>query len=389
MKNINMILFWGAAVLLLLVSCGGNISVDGVGEVEEVDTATLYKISICDELGTESRATLNDIAKSLDFLQLQLTKRSLLSSLKFEMGRIGDKLFALSFSPSGSPVIQFDTLGNFERVAVNVGRASNEILSSVYRADFYADRFVINQGRKSLVYQNGKGSSIITDGYYYQLVALNDGSFVGLSQLGPDAQHSSLLDFIDVNAKVQHTIELDNSSEVNYPLRQGYTGRWETFQLTPSYSGDALFKGIFTDTISLVKSNSDIEPYIILESGEYSPKVEDYENQERIHVKDVLEMENYILVSYGFSDMKSTVVWDKRSKEVAARSTIKYSDSNSLINSRFFLDYVTPTGELIKVGVGGFYRDLLYCVVRPQDAVKFREGYTIEDNPLIIIAEVR
>lgn len=358
-----------------------SINVDTGNAVYVLDMRSVAGVPNADTLA------LNSIARQIRFIRLENSPRSLLTSLNLMINEVDGKFMASSF---GSGVMQFDSSGNYEKKIIDIGRAKNEVQNRLYQWAYQNERLVLCQGNKMITYTPSTG---IVRGYlsvqhYSNVVLLRNGEYVALPNLGPEMKGRKYLDFLDQEYEVVRSLSDTSGREIYYRLPDVYSGPLETYGLYPSYTGDALFKDMFNDTIYRVKDASTLVPYICLQRGDMVPTVknvveEGYFNN-RIFIQSVGESEDYVFVKYGYRESVFSAVFSKSCGRSVMNTEIGLRESNSFINSMFFMDYITPKGKKIKVGISGIKGDRMFCVVRTVDALEFMPEMNEYDNPLIL-----
>lgn len=331
--------------------------------------------------------TLNSIAQKINFIHLQSGRSSNLTTLNLILDRVGNKLIASSLR---SFVMQFDSAGNYEKKLVDIGRAKNEIQGRLYQWTFQNNQVTLCQGNKMITYNplSGKTKGYLSKQYYYNAILLRDGNYVALPNLGPEMKEDRYLDFLKTGYEIVKSVSYTSSRNIYYRVHDSYTGRLETYGLYPSYTEDALFKDLFNDTIYKIKDINTIMPYICLKRGDLAPNVgsviDEPDNKGFIYIKNVAESERYVFVNYSFQESMFSVVLEKATGNPLILTEMEFKNATSIINCRYFIDYVTPIGKKIKVGIVNVLGDRVYCVVRPEDALDFMPQMSEYDNPLVL-----
>ena len=107
-------------------------------------------------------------------------------------------------------------------------------------------------------------------------------------------------------------------------------------------------------------------------------------NKGFIFIKNVAESVSYVFVNYSFQESMFSVVFEKSTGSPLIITEIGFKNATSIVNSWYFIDYVTPIGKKIKVGIVNVLGDRVYCVVRTEDALDFMPQMSEYDNPLIL-----
>ena len=109
--------------------------------------------------------TLNSIAQKINFIHLQSGCSSCLTALNLILDRVEDKLIVSSL---GSPVMQFDSAGNYEKKLVDIGRAKNEIQGRLYQWTFQNNQVTLCFSRNFFVLRRHFFQKTLV---YFQLVS--------------------------------------------------------------------------------------------------------------------------------------------------------------------------------------------------------------------------
>ncbi len=354
---------------------------DQVAATQSLPVDSIYRIDLEYIVSHEQITAINDVAQEVRYIELDFERQSALSVINFRIDKLQDKLIASSFN---THVMQFDTLGRYEKSIIKFGRARNELRKANYKSTFGSGQLTFNQGYKALVATADAVDGYTLDNYYFSIVPLGNDGYAALPNLGDELTNDNLLDFLNSDFEYLSSVKTASVAELYYEIPQSFNGRLETFSLSSSESGEVLFRKIFSDTVYLVTSSERMEPYIKLEYGKLMPEVKKITNQDKIHIKYIAENQDYIFINYGYQSSMYSVIWDKTLREVVVNSKIDYSDNNTLINSNYFADYITPKGERIKVGIVGISNTTLYCVIKTEDAIEFMDEMSLEDNPLVM-----
>ena len=380
-RNMKVIIFY-TLVICFLFSCSSRTKRQQTSLMSGMDTRdSFYNFNLqnIDKYVNIDTGVLNSIAQKINFIHLQSSRNSNLTDLNLILDRMGNKFIASSLR---SCVMQFDSAGNYEKKLVDIGRAKNEVQNRLYQWTFQNNQVTLCQGNKMITYNplSGKTKGYLSKQYYYNAILLRDGNYVALPNLGPEMKDNRYLDCLDTGYEILKS--------VSDGVTKSYPGRLDTYGLYPSYMGVVVFKDLFNDTIYKIKDVNTIIPYICLVRGNSAPTVEnvtDESNNKRlIYIKNVTESENYVFVSYGFQESMFSVVFEKETGIPLILTEMEFKNATSIINSRYFIDYVTPVGKRIKVGVVNVARDRLYCVVKTGDALDFMPQMSEYDNPLIL-----
>lgn len=385
----NIIIFY-MLIILSCISCHSKTSSKQIYTRNTIDTIELFyefDLQAIAKEGKVDSGTLNSMAQQINFICLESEKQAFLSNLNLQIDKAGDHLVTSSFRSS---ILLFDSVGNYKKRLIDIGRAKHEIQNRLHHWAWQNGRLTLCQGNKMITYTpaSGKVKGFLSEQYYYNTLLLKDGHYVALPNLGPEMNDSRYLDFLDSEYKVVKSIAYPQQQDIYYSLPQSYTGCLETYGLYPSYTGDALFKDLFNDTIYQVKDINTIVPYIHLKRGDLLPTVKNVTqtpaNKDLIYIKHVAESEKYVFVNYGYKESVFSAILSKNNEWPPILTEIKLDNATSINNSKYFIDYVTPKGKKIKAGILTVGSDRLYCVVKTEDAIDFMPEMDEYDNPLIL-----
>lgn len=331
--------------------------------------------------------TLNSIAQKINFIHIENKANSVVTDLNLQIDRVeGDFIV----SCLRSPVLQFDSTGLYRKKLIGIGRANNEVQHGLYQWTYHNGQLNLCQGNKMIIYIPSTKSlkGYLLRQHYYNAILLKDGHYVALPYLGSEMFEQRYLDFLNSNCEVVKSLSYLPKRDIYYRIPPMYTGNLETYGLYPSYTGDALFKDIFNDTVYKVKDVNTMVPYMHLKRGDLSPSVKNVTNTSvnkgLVYVKNVAESAKFVFVNYGYQESVFCAVFCKETRKLISFTRMSLDNATSLINSKYFIDYITPKGKKVKVGILTITEDRLYCVVKTEDAIDFMSGMDEYDNPLIL-----
>jgi len=140
----------------------------------------------------------------------------------------------------------------------------------------------------------------------------------------------------------------------------------------------------------------DINPYIIIYNGSFTPVLEDAPNQttrvRKMYLEKILDTNNNFFVSYSYRNEKYTAIWDKRLKSFISNIKSDNSDEQRIVSNNFnsygFTRYRTPKGKEILIPILNYYDGNLYSVLNASEAMEFLPGIVSEDNPVLMIITI-
>lgn len=149
---------------------------------------------------------------------------------------------------------------------------------------------------------------------------------------------------------------------------------------------------MFNDTIYRIRGVDDIRPYICINRGKLTPKVEDANDEERkaetIYVRYVGETKNYFFFKFAYNKAYYTIIWNKATNQLIANTAI--TDPYAFeVNYKLFAKYRTPNGEEVMVNIVSLTADRMYGILRTSQAMKFVPGVTENSNPVILVIDLK
>ena len=339
--------------------------------------------------------TMNTIAKSIEMICLEVTKESLLSSLKFTIAEVkGDYYVSSGVFHTSSGVIRFDDQGNYKEKLIEVGRGPLELPYVTHWSvnDSLNTVSMFGAETKLVTYNtcNREKRSLWIDKYGYNPILLNDSLYVAYEGAYPN-KNSDLpyLNFFDFNGKVIHSCYYPKGHEVGYEILESHPRGiiYEGYGIFQDNKGNALLKDVFNDTIYRAKSMSDISPYICTYRGRMTP-LHDFATDIRrqssaIYIHRLLETKGYFFISHLYNKTKQTTVWDKETKKIIARTVIVDQRSREF-NYEHVVRYRTPNGDILFLNMVYAKGNTIYGVLRAEDAVKFVPHAGLDANPMLV-----
>jgi hypothetical protein len=343
---------------------------------------------------------LNTLAKTVRFITLEVTDRSLLSDLNFSVQQMDDHYIASSgVFRYAKPIMQFDSAGYFVKQLLQLGDGPIELpgISSWFINDSLK-KITANSGPKVVTYsfQENKWQTILLKNYIVNAILLNDGNYVANTTVyGTGEVDIPYLQFFNSKGEIIKSQNYPQERDIYFEIPEGgYNGPLEAYGLYQSYSNDALFHDVFNDTIYRIKDMHTIEPYICLQRNKLMPDVRDMNDRRKkakaMFFRNISETKNYFLVKYNYNDAIYNAILSKSSGEMIANTGSNYEDKNIItVNYPHFAKYRTPQGNDILVGITRVTSDRFYCTVRHSDAMEFIPGVNDESNPVMMIVELQ
>ena len=386
-------------VVLLLVSCNQNRHTEREHNSVFLGEKDFFVFNL--EKGIQDvtdTIVLNDFIHDISYIPLETGKGFLLPGFSYSFVAMREDFFISGGSYNrGSPIYQFDSLGRFVRPINYYGRGPNEVpmLMQWYANVNIKQINIIGTGAKMVIVQpeSGDVSSVrINERQGFNLVPLNDSSFVSTQNLWYKDIPETYLYFIDQAGNIVHSIERDDKKlRYNYGnIPEGaWTGPYEAYWLTADYMGDAIFHDIFNDTLYRIKNHKEISPHLVFERGSLSPSPADTYKQEnkkkQIYFTHVKESSDYVFLNYYYNDKRWCDVWSKHDN----RLMIHASPETFGTVSDVFVPFALPNGTLIELQVVYTDKDNIYCIIEALDACKFLPDVKEDDNPVIMVAKLK
>ncbi|MFA6590178.1 MAG: hypothetical protein WCZ67_02210 [Bacteroidales bacterium] len=403
MKNAHYLIIF-SIVCSCLLSCNKNTSNRSKKTKEKLENFADFAsgISVFDynleaAADNDSVIFINEIADSIQYLPLEFDREAALLTEFLMLFEWQEKIFISSYSSRYFPgICQFDKEGNFEQVAVKVGRGHSELTKGFYKWSYdesSCELVVCGNGRifnYSLLQEEGDFIPFST--YSHNAVALGKGHYaiLNMSFEHPGSTDISYLQILNEKGRVVKSYYYSQKRTIFYRLPQSSCGPLESYKLYQSYNGDAMFKDVFNDTIFVVNKDS-VSPSYCLYSGEKSPRVEDATKKEKkkscVYIKKISDTKRYIISTYTHSDCNKTVIFDRTSGEVAANASVLISNHSAGVyptRNRHFAVLKTPDDRDIYIGIVSTAENIIYAVASPGDVAAFVPGVTSESNPVII-----
>ena len=205
----------------------------------------------------------------------------------------------------------------------------------------------------------------------------------------------SVLFFRNPQSEIIHSIYYPQKRDIAYQVPDGGY-HVPTYNLYPTYTGDALFEDIFNDTIYRIRSMDDINPYIIINRGSFAPDLEAATNPtariQKMYLERILETKNNLFVSYRYRNEKYTAIWDKQIRSfisnIKSDNSVEQQIVSSNLNGFIFTKYQTPKGKEILIPILDYYDGKIYSVLDAEQAMEFLSGIVFDDNPILVIIDI-
>lgn len=155
-----------------------------------------------------------------------------------------------------------------------------------------------------------------------------------------------------------------------------------------TYNKKLLFKDIFGDTIYNVTTEKD-KPYVILSKGRFKAPIEviasleksNKEGDKYIFSENFNIASKYCFVSYYYDKKQYRDIWDIEKSELIYRKRYSNDESSGIS--------VRVNGIDITVWVNFAVDNYVYCVIKPEDAVKIIPSLSEDTNPIILEVKLK
>jgi len=405
MKNTTFLLY---CIFVLTFGCRDRNSQEDKNhysdlvEYKNTDPDKIYFLDFEQNLKEDKVDTffINNLAKEITFIPLEVSSKSLLRGLFFNVARIDDSYYISSGGLLFGGIMVFDTLGLFKNYLVQVGRGPSELISNRTWSYNSNARQLVALGSYQILlhsFERDETTKYPLAQFIGEVCQLNDGNLVGLpNTFGTENSDTPYLCFLNQEGEIIKSLYYSSVRNISYNLQenQGNIGDLEFYGLYPSYSGDALFKDIFNDTIYRVSNINDIRPYIILNRGFLAPNVKNGTNKaetaKTVIIRELIETEKYFFIKYTYNNLNHAAIWDKRSQTFIANIEADFSNENfQVITNKSFTRYKTPSGRIIVVAVSSYMDGKLYCILEAAEAMEFLPSIMEDDNPVLMVIDIK
>lgn len=365
-----------------------------------IDSAKIYFLDFEQNLKNFQSDTfnINSIARNVSFIPLETSSDALLTTARFMVAKLNESYYTWSESTPMTSIIEFDLTGRFKRVLVHRGRGPRELPNIFeWSVNHNTQLLIASSLHEIIVYScaNDTTNKYGLDSFFCKLCLLNDGTIVGTQIEATGDTGTPYLIFRNQEGKIVKSLYYPQKRNISYNIPEG-RGKIETYELNPSYTGDALFKDVFNDTIYRIRRMDDVKPYIIVHRGALALTIKDVNNQiasaQKIAIKNVMETNNHFFIKYYYKNRVFCSIWDKQDLSVIAN--IGVDIDNRTIKERLatstmvFAKYQTPKEKEILIGISSYFDGKLYGVLSAEEAMEFLPGIKEDDNPVLMIIEL-
>lgn len=346
----------------------------------------------------EDKFTINSIAKNVSFIPLETSDTVLLYSDRIQIEKINERYLISSSSifTAFPSIMIFDTTGHFIDYLIQKGQGPQELPYISEWSCNHATQILVASTFQEIVvhsFENNKKNKYILEGFFSDACLLNDGTVIGLPNVsGKGDTETPYLHFLNQEGKIVRSIYYPQKRKIEYGIPEGkIPGHSEIYCLYPSYSGDALFKDMFNDTIYRIRNMDDVKPYIVLYKGSLTPTIKDVNNPatgfQKVRLIQILDAKKYFFIRYAYRGEIFSSIWDKQTLTLIANTKLPSQLSRFGIFN-IVTNYRTLTGKEILIKILNYFDSKLYCVLDAAQAMEFLPGIEEDDNPVLMIIDI-
>lgn len=389
--------------LCLLSGCGSR-NTKQTGDLSETGDMSgyeknLYVLNFKDaQAEPVSDFNINDIAKDITFIPLETGGESPLMDQLFFKGEVIDDNIIISTGIGNThmPASLYDSLGSFIKNIALLGRGPKEIPSVIsYISKNDSLKILSIAGGTKVVahsFKDNETKDIPLENYMHKPTLLNDGHYAALPGLYCSDESEPYLCFFNNEGKIIKTLTYPEGTKgKSYEIKEGEgTNPYEFYELSANYNNNAIFYDTFNDTIYKIKNIDSIAPYIVLNRESFIPKPKDANDREAkkkdIYIGSIKETQKFFFITYWHKGVRINSIWNKRTCEM----TYQYSSNkNNDIPTSFPANYKTPDGREVAIGLIDFKKDRIYGVMSALNASPFLEDVKEDDNPVVMVIELK
>ena len=345
--------------------------------------------------------TINSIAKDITFIPLETPDDAFLQVFNFKIAKINERYYISSSAHiKFSGIMEFDSTGRFigDLMLKNAGNGPNELphMLIFWTSNHKTKSLVASSGSQILFhsFDNSITNKYNLGGPSWRECLLNDGTMVSLPDLISNGNPTiPYLHFRNQEMEVVHSIFYPQKRNITFSIAEGGSPI-SMYSLWPTFTGDALFRDLLNDTLYRIRSIYDINPYIVIHRGSFTPTIKDATNraarEQKIFYDATLDTKKYLFVRYGYRNERYSSIWDKKTSELIANTKADLSDDYEKMVSYDwnFVRYRTPNGKKILINISYYMDGKLYAVLDAEDAMEFIPDVVYDDNPILMVINI-
>lgn len=395
------------SMAIVFASCRRTGNESSFADSNSSDSSVLvldFEKHLADFWDTDT-SVLNNLAKSIRFIPLEVSSKSRLMNINFQCYRWGDH-YIVSSGVFGqfSGVMSYDTLGKFEETLIGIGHGPAELPFGLYEwsVDTQTQELVIQGGHQTKLYSLPSHSVARMDfkTHVSSLVPVADGIYAAIAESAPHSGSTTepYLSFFTRNGERWKDLYYHRKRDIYQGRQEGQNVRIEEIKhLYSSGSGTALFKDLYNDTIYAVDKGS-VSPFLYLKMGRYSAKIKYIDNEDKkkecfyFRGHGLSLSDRYAFINYIHQGRNCSSVWEKSTGRLLSNTIVHNEpgspDATAMVNDKHFIRYRTPTGRIVVVGIVGVEPQRLYAILNPSDAKDFLPEVGMDSNPILMEVEL-
>jgi len=347
---------------------------------------------------TNDSFTINNIAIDIQYIPLETSDEVLLYNDRVQISRLNNDFLvsSSSFFSHFHSIAMFDSAGQFINYLIQRGQGPKELPYMAEWSYNHNTQLLVASTFFQIVlhsFENNTSSKYTLKDYFSEICLLNDGTMVGIpNDKGKSGDvDTPILHFLNQEGKIIHSFYYPEKRNIAYNLPEGQIlGIIENYDLFTSYTGDALFKDKFNDTIYRIRSMDDVKPYIIIHRGSLAPTLIDENNPktspQKVRLISILDTKEYFFIKYFYKDKFYFSIWNKQTLSLIANSEIP---KQMLLKNKDNISYFrTPNGKDVIVPLSSYLNGKLYSMLNAEDAMGFLPGIVSDDNPVLMIISI-
>ncbi|SEK19970.1 6-bladed beta-propeller [Parapedobacter koreensis] len=281
-----------------------------------------YLIDLENQLQSNQRCTLSDLADSISYIFLETSDNSLLPNISAIVYLDSNDIFVRG----GNYVYRFSGIGKFlNRIgAVGMGPKEYPSLQEVSIDPYNKQLLLLSQSGHVYIYgyDGNFVKKLHLEGEISAINSLNDNSFVCEVRDYNDSYRSSLIQF-DKDGAVIKKIEIEKDN-------LNFSRSLQTVSLMFNTNNSIKFKSLYNDTL-FSYNKLQLTPHKILNLGRLSPSRDLIENVDKknellskyAQIVDIVESENYLFLLIIMNEKLNGVIVDKDNNKVVYNQEIE------------------------------------------------------------------
>ena len=369
-------------------------------DIELRDSDIIYVLDFEKSLKSfnEDTFTINSIAKRISFIPLETSDTVLLYNdvFKTEKNNDGYMISSSSFFTHFHNIMFFDSTGHFKNYLLKRGQGPKELPYISEWSYNHNLRLLLASSCYQIIlhsFDNNINNKYNLIKFLSDACLLNDGTIVVLPSIfGKGDTITPYLLFLNQEGKMVGSICYPQKRDIAFDFPEGSKLAYvEKYGLYPDYSGDALFKEMFNDTVYRISSIDNIKPFIVLHKGSLTPTLKDVTNPitavQKVKLSQILNTKKYFIINYEYRNNIYTSIWNKKTKTLIA-NTIHPKRLSKVFFFNGYTNFRTDEGKIIKIRISSYSDKKLFCLLDADQAMDFLQEIKEDDNPILMIIEI-